>query len=371
MLSRRYGKTGIEVSAVGFGAMRFPDQNNPDLCAGLVKYAYDRGITYFDTAIGYGRSEELCGIAFKEMLKTRSQRPFYVSTKTFAADEASVRKDLETSLKRMNLDWIDFYHIWCVITMDGWRERKAKGVLHAFEKMKEERLIRHICVSTHLKGEEIARLLQEYPFDGILLGYSAMNFAYRQAGIEAAARAGAGVVVMNPLGGGIIPKNPERFAFVRTRPDETVVQGALRFLLNDPRITVALVGFSSTDHIDEAISAVEGFRPLSETEVDRIRSGISAAFNEMCTSCSYCEGCPEGIPVTRLMEAWNIYLLTGRPADLLSRLRWHWGILPEDAPWDRCTACGRCEHLCTQKLPIIERIKAIKVEVEKAAAGKK
>jgi len=368
MRYRTYGKTGIAVSAIGFGAMRFPDQNNPDLCAGLVKHAYDRGITYFDTAIGYGKSEELCGIAFKEMAKTRAEKPFYVSTKTFAADESSVRRDLETSLRRMNLDWIDFYHIWCVITMDGWRQRKAKGVLRAFEKMKEEGLIRHICVSTHLSGAEIACLLEEYPFDGILLGYSAMNFAYRQAGIEAAAKKGLGVVVMNPLGGGVIPNNPERFSFVKTRPDETVVEGALRFLLNDSRISVVLVGASTASHIDEAVSAADGFCPLTEEQARRIAGGVSGAFNEMCTSCSYCDNCPEGVPVPKLMDAWNIYLLTGRASDMVSRLKWHWSLL-DDAPWDRCTGCAQCERACTQKLPIIQRIRALKAEVEKSATG--
>ena len=371
MIYREYGKTGHQVSAIGFGAMRFPNQDDPDLCAGLVKYAYEKGINYFDTAIGYGKSEELCGIAFKEMLKTRAAKPFYVSTKTFAADEASVRKELETSLKRMNLDYLDFYHVWCIITPEGWKERKAKGVLKSFEKMKSEGLIRHICLSTHMKGADVAAALKEYPFEGVLLGYSAMNFAYREAGIEAAAKLGRGVVVMNPLGGGIIPKNPDRFAFVKTTPQETVVEGALRFLLNDSRITVALVGFSSTAHVDEAISAVDGFTPLPPAELKRIRENVKSAFNQMCTGCMYCDDCPEGVPIPKLMDAYNIFMLSGKPGDLVSRLRWHWSIQAADAPWDRCTECGRCEELCTQQLPIIERLKKIKGIVEEQAAAQK
>ena len=162
--------------------------------------------------------------SFKEMQKTRTSKPFYVSTKTFAGDESSFRKDLETSLKRMNLDYIDFYHVWCILSADAWIQRKK--ILSAFEKAKNEGLIRHICVSSHMTGNEIGDVLRDYPFDGVLLGYSAMNFAYREAGIEDAAKLGRGVVVMNPLGGGIIPQFPDRFSFVKTREKETVVEGA-------------------------------------------------------------------------------------------------------------------------------------------------
>ena len=123
------------------------------------------------------------------------------------------------------------------------------------QKAKDQGLIRHICVSSHMTGGEIGVLMADYPFEGVLLGYSAMNFAYRDAGVEAAAASGRGVVAMNPLGGGIIAREPARFGFVRTRDEETVVEGALRFIINDPRIAIALAGFSSTAEVDEAISS--------------------------------------------------------------------------------------------------------------------
>ena len=263
MLYNEYGTTGIQVSRIGFGGMRFPDQEDREACAQLVRTAYDQGITYFDTAIGYGKSEELFGLAFREMRKTRAERPFYVSTKTFQSDESLIRKELETSLTRLQLDCIDFYHIWCVMNLNAYEERKQHGILKTFQKLKEEGLIRNICISTHMTGPDVARLMDDYPFAGVLLGYSAMNFKFRDAGLAAAARKGAGVVVMNPLGGGIIPRFPDRFSFVKTRADETVVQGALRFLLNDSRITVSLVGFSNAAQVAEAVAAVDGFQPLA------------------------------------------------------------------------------------------------------------
>ncbi|MFC1452969.1 aldo/keto reductase, partial [Verrucomicrobiota bacterium] len=127
MIFRDYGRTGASVSVIGFGGMRFRDQNDVDGCASLVKAAYDAGITYFDTAPGYGKSESLFGAAFKEMNRTRAQRPFYVSTKSGKSAPSDIRRDFENSLRRMNLDSIDFYHMWYVLSLDEYRGRKARG----------------------------------------------------------------------------------------------------------------------------------------------------------------------------------------------------------------------------------------------------
>jgi predicted aldo/keto reductase-like oxidoreductase len=355
--------------------MRFPKDLAADDCAALVKSAYDAGITYFDTAIGYGRSEEVMGLAFKEMLKTRAQRPFTVASKTFGETPDAIRRDVETSLKRLQIDAIDFYHMWCVLSPEAYTQRKLTGALEGFAKLKEEGLVRHIVVSSHMHGNDIAEMLRDYPFEGVLLGYSAMNFAYREAALATAAQHRRGVVVMNPLGGGIIPRNPERFAFVKSKPEESVVEGALRFLFNDPRITTALVGMSNQAELDEALRAVNGFTPLAPEVVQHIRTSIRGAFNELCTGCAYCDQCPQDLPIPQLMDAYNQFMLTGDRQNIINRLSWHWNILEERNNLDRCTECGACEKACTQHLPIVARLKEIRAEVdrhlrEEAAAEK-
>jgi hypothetical protein len=369
MIYRMYGSTGVEVSAIGFGGMRF-DEEKPDSRASMVKAAYDAGINYFDTAPGYGESEKIFGTAFKQMKKTRSQKPFYVSTKSMKDEPQLVRKDIETSLKRMGLDYIDFYHFWYVLSLDEYQRRKANGVLKEFEKLKSEGLIKHICVSTHMTGPDISKMLRDYPFEGILLGYSAMNFAYREAALDAAAKLNRGVVIMNPLGGGLIPQNPERFAFVKTRPDESVVEGALRFLLNDRRITIALVGFGRQSQIKEAVSAVDGYKPIPQKTIKKIRDALNESFNELCTVCRYCDDCPQGIPVPKLMDTYNHYVLTGKEADAVFRLEMHWGFDLGDDFLQNCTECGLCEDACTQKLPIRARLKTLREVVKKHRASR-
>jgi predicted aldo/keto reductase-like oxidoreductase len=257
--------------------------------------------------------------------------------------------------------------MWCILTPDDYAKRKLGGALKEMERLRAEGLIRHICVSIHMTGTEVGDLLADYPFAGVLLGYSAMNFAYRDAGLDAAAAAGRGVVVMNPLGGGIVARTPDRFDFVRTRPDETVVEGALRFLIDDPRITVALVGFSTPAHVDEAVRAAQGFRPLAAAQVAQIRAGLKTAFNSLCTGCQYCDSCPQEIPVPHYMDAYNHLLLGHDAQGMVNRLKWHWGVEPEADELAKCTDCGRCEKLCTQKLPIRDRLKEIRAALAKDA----
>lgn len=365
MIYNKYGSTGISVSAIGFGGMRFDEKSNFDSCAALIKSAYDAGISYFDTAPGYPNSEEIFGIALKEMQKTRIQNPFYIATKSMKTNPADVRRDFETSLKRMNLDYIDFYHVWCIITPEEYKTRRDNGVFKEFEKLKDEGLIKHICISTHMTGADIESVLKDYPFEGVLLGYSVMNFAYRNQGIQAAADLNRGIVVMNPLGGGLIPQNPARFGFLKTKEKQTVTEAALHFLMSDKRINVSLVGFDTDEHIEQVIHAVDNFKPLSDKKIQQIRNSLSDSFNEMCTSCCYCDNCPQKIDVPKLMDAYNHYMLSGKLQDAIDCLSFYWSIAPDSEMLRACTECGQCEADCTQKLPIIERIKQIRTHAEK------
>jgi predicted aldo/keto reductase-like oxidoreductase len=357
MIYREYGKTGKKVSALGFGGMRFGEVDNKEACLQSMLEAASAGVTYFDTAPGYfgGKSEERFGEAFAEF--RRRGLPFYCATKTSASDEAAIRREIDAQLKRLGLETIDFYHVWCITSLKNWKERKRNGVLKAFRKLKDEGLIRHISVSSHLIGNEIKELLDEGVFEGVLFGYSAYNFNVRDAAFEAITRHRLGAVVMNPLGGGIIPQNEKLFEFVRTQKDESVVEAAIRFLLAHEQITLTLVGFRNTGDVQQALRAVEGYRAIPAAELERIRKSAGESFRDLCTGCQYCDNCPEDIPIPKLMDAYNHKRLYGNDQAILNRLNWHWSVKPAEA--ERCTECGQCEEACTQHLPIIERLKEI------------
>ncbi len=356
MWTKPYGKTGKDVTAISFGGMRFSDPEDIDAMAQIVFYAYERGINYFDTAPGYckDKSEEIIGAAVKQM----KPETFYTATKCMAADGDKLRKSLEQSLERLGVERINFFHIWCILTLEDWKERLAGGAVDAALNAKEEGLIEHLAISTHLPGDELSQVLKEGPFEGVTLGYCAVNFPYREEALTVARDLNIGVVTMNPLGGGVIPQNPERFAFLKGPDDKSVVQAALRFNVSNPAITSALVGFSSKEHVDEAIEAIEDFQPYDEKRIDAIRSRVVESFDGLCTGCQYCLPCPEDLAIPKLMDAYNMKILgNDQDQETINRLKWHWSMKPDAA--GACSLCGECEDRCTQHLPIRERMQHI------------
>jgi predicted aldo/keto reductase-like oxidoreductase len=344
--------------------MRFAHVDDHDECTGMMVRAAEGGVNYFDTAPGYfeGRSETAFGKGFAEL--RRRKLPYFTATKTFASGEDKVRREIEAQLRRMDIPAVDFYHIWCITSLSGWQERKDEGVLKTFRKLKEEGLIRHICVSSHLIKDEIKELLMEGVFEGVLFGYSAYNFQTREAAFDAIREKKLGAVVMNPLGGGVIPQQPERFRFL-LRPGEETVAGALRFLWDHPDISVTLVGFQTIGQVQEALAAMDSYKPRTAEELAAVKALADASLEGLCTGCAYCVGgeaepnCPQGIPIPQFMDAYNQKLLSKKAGSdpVSERLKWHW-ILDRSVA-GKCTACGQCERACTQHINIIERLREI------------
>jgi Predicted oxidoreductases of the aldo/keto reductase family len=277
MIYREYGRTGEKVSLLGFGGMRFKNVDDHDECVRMMAAAAQGGINYFDTAPGYfeTRSETVFGKGFAQLRKLGL--PYYAATKTFESTQDGIRCEIDAQLKRLDIPAIDFYHIWCITSLDNWKNRKKDGILQTFRKLKDEGLIRHICISSHLIKNEIKELLMEAVFEGVLFGYSAYNFQTRQEAFDAIREKKLGAVVMNPLGGGVIPQHPELFNFIR-REGESTVTAALRILWDHPEITSTLVGFDTIEHLKEALQAMEGYKPRTIAELEEVKSKASASF---------------------------------------------------------------------------------------------
>jgi predicted aldo/keto reductase-like oxidoreductase len=357
MIYKKYGRTGKEISVIGFGGMRFPKEGESydyDKCAEFVVKANDLGVNYFDTAPGYNddHSEFIMANAFKKMSK-----PFYVSTKSNDRDGAKLREQLETSLRRMNLEKINFFHIWCILDMDDYKSRMVKG--GAYEtalKAKEEGLIEHIVFSTHCTGDEIETIVNDDCFEGMTVGYNILNFPFRQKGLQAAYKKGLGVATMNPLGGGIIPQKADYFDFIRGEDDETVVDAALKFNASHKEITTVLAGMGSMEEVLYNCRVGDNLESLDADKLKDIEGRLFNSMDKLCTGCRYCEYCPKKIPVSKYMLSYNNHIL-GDTQGIFNNLKWHWGIKPEVVK--ECIECGLCERKCTQHLPIISRLKEI------------
>ncbi|QSH41317.1 aldo/keto reductase [Lentisphaerota bacterium ZTH] len=362
MLYKKYGNTGETVSAVGMGGMRFDMELPLEKSAELLHYALEKGINYFDTAPQYheGKSEEIFGIAFQQMPRDK----FMVSTKLMPeriTDAADAYRKVCMSLEKMHVDYIDFFHVWCIRKMAHYDDAmRSDGLYEALLKAKSEGLIRHIVFSSHQQGDEVKKIIKTGKFEGVLLGVNILNFPYRWNGVKAACDSGMGVVAMNPLAGGLIPQNEAKLQFLAGK-NETPAEAALRFLIAAPEITVALNGFSCREHIDTACKVADNARPFTKAELKKVKDNLGEGATSICTSCGYCDCCPKNIPIVKYMQIYNDRVLFKIPEDKLQEhmaFQHQWGLLAEDDSWaEACIACGRCEKSCTQHLPIIERLK--------------
>ena len=364
MLYRPLGKTGKEISVIGFGGMRFqPEDYKKDhqICADILLRAHGLGVNYFDTAPFYceDESEDIVGLAMRQI---RGKRP-YVSTKCGLgqAETAAEAYDwVQKSRDRLSVDTIDFYHMWCVRTPDEYRRMVAPGGIYdGLLRAQQGGLIEHICCSVHVDSADLADIVRDGRAEVITLGYNALNFAFRRDGLTACRDADVGIVVMNPLSGGLIPRLQNQFHFLKNSPDESIVHAALRFVIGSEGVTAALPGPADIAELEECVAAADRMETVTEEVYARIGAHLKRELNTLCTSCGYCEHCPAKLPIVKFLDIYNQYLLGDPPVKASTTLYNCWDLTPADAA--KCTACGLCEPLCTQRLPIIERLKEIAV----------
>lgn len=362
-----YGKTGKRLSVVGFGGLRFDLSKSNEENAELIKYAYSKGINYFDTAPGYcdDRSEDIFGLAFREMIK-EGKLDFIVSTKgkpkVYDTAEKAVNA-VKTSLKRLGVPKIHFYHVWCIRKMEHYELcMKKGGQYEGLLKCKEEGLIDHIVFSSHQPGEEVIKVLDENKFEGVTMGINLLNFPYRWKGVTHAYNNEYGVVAMNPLSGGSIPSHEKELAFL-TKDGETATQLALRFNISSPEITITLVGFGSYHDIDEACRIADESKPFTQEDINKLRNALGENMNEICTGCGYCRVCPKGINIPGYMLFYNEKQMFKKSDEEMIESVYgleYWNYSMSNKKFaNECVKCGKCVEECTQHLPIIDRLKQI------------
>ncbi len=377
MIYKEFGKTGIKVSTLGFGGLRFSEKDystaeGMDRCAQVIKKAVDCGINYFDTAHDYcgNKGEKIFGHAFKKIERNH----YYISVKSnisYDPTDDDVMRRIENSLKDLCVDYIDFFNMWCIMDMAQYKRiMAARGPYEGALRAKNRGLIRHICFSAHCSGDEIEAIVKDGAYVGVTLGYNALNFRYREKGLHAAYAQGLGVVTMNSLAGGIIPKNPDYFSYLCTEPGQSVVDAALRFNATHKEIAVVLSGMATENEVVENVKCFD--RPLIVNElchIKHLKRTDTPLLNKLCTGCNYCAGCIADLEIHKLMMSYNQYLLSGNSLnELLESFKKDWGIPLSEK---HCLKCSICEEKCTQHLPIMERIADINRLLSEACANLK
>ncbi len=350
------GKTGLKVSRLGFGCMRLPMKSaqevDRDLALPLLHRAVDLGVTYFDTAVGYcgGDSQRALGEAMEDM-----RDKVVLSTKNPHYDKADTKgwwQNLEDSLERLRTDHIDIYNFHGM-SFERYEMGVAgeDGLYKEVLKAKEQGMVRHICHSFHGSLESLKNCVATGLFQTVTVQYNLLDQSLEE-GIAAAHAQGMGVVIMGPVGGGRLGYPSERAADIATEVKSTP-ELALRFVLSNPHVSVALSGMSDLKQLEENVATVDNSGDLSQADHHRIEEAIEERkklAGLYCTGCNYCMPCPEGVDIPANFEILN----TERIFGLTDHARARYAALGGQAAL--CRLCNKCVPLCPQDLAIPERL---------------
>lgn len=330
MIYTTLGKTGLEISRLGFGGIPI-QQMDKQSAAELIAEAVDSGINFFDSARGYTVSEELMG----EGLKGK-RAGVYLATKSMARDKAGMIKDIEASLNNFKTDYIDLYQFHNIASVQDFEKVMAPGgAMEAISEYKTKGFIGHIGITSH-SLDIIEKSLGYDIFETVQYPYNAVE---RQAE-EVFARAhekNLGVIAMKPFAGGAITNN----------------KAALKFILQNRDVTCAIPGMCSIEQLKENIKAAEAAN-MTDAEVEALSKEASELGERFCRRCGYCQPCPQGIniPMSFLLEGYyNRYNLKEWAIERYTSLPVKVG---------QCSKCGLCETKCPYKLPIMEMLEAVK-----------
>jgi len=363
MIYRELGRTGLRVSVVGFGGMRFFSRDEATASA-TVQRCLERGINFFETgSYGSGRSEELLGKALWQV----TPRDRVILADKAAVSElpsaAAIRAALEASLKRYRTDYFDVFNFWGTNTPQMHEHILRAGLLDEVLKAKEQGLVRAIGLTTHARPDWIRAFVDIYPWDCVVLKEHLL-YSRNQEVIAALAERGTGLVVMTPLAGGVVATpGPEIRAELQRAGCTPAVLG-LRYLVANPGVSSAISGMTTPAEVDENSRAGELDGPLTQTEerlIADIRQRTSALGSRFCTSCGYCAPCPQGVNIPGIFRLWNLMRGYGNAAYskleyLKIREQRHWADFPGKSV-EHCVECGACEKKCPEKLPIMADLK--------------
>ena len=363
---------GQDIPKLGFGLMRLPminDSIDIEQVKDMTDLFLAKGFRYFDTAYGYnnGDSER----AAKKALVERYPREEYLLATKLPAwagpkTKEEAQRMLYTSLERTGAGYFDFY------LLHNLGETRTESfdrfdIWNFLSKTKQAGLIRHLGFSIHDKAQVLDKILTEHPemeFVQLQINYADWDNPRIESRLcyEVARKHGKPVIIMEPVKGGLLASPPPAVGKILkdADPGASTASWAMRFAASLDGVITVLSGMSDMAQMEDNISYMSDFKPLSKAEretISRAQSAISDIASIPCTSCAYCmDGCPQSIAIPGIFGAMN--MLTVYKDEQAAKGSYFWstkGINLSDA--SACIECGHCESVCPQHISIIEELK--------------
>lgn len=379
MLYRQMGKTGDKVSILGYGCMRFPQRNgkiDEERTRRQIIQAIESGVNYFDTAWIYhgGRSETILGDIFAEgyrdKVRIATKLPLYLVN-----SKSDMEDILDKQLKKLRTDHIDYYLLHAVNDMESWERLKRLGVREFAEQAKKDGRIRWFGFSFHGSKEDFKAIIDDYSWDMCQIQYNYIDESFQagREGLEYAASKGIGVVIMEPLRGGkLAGRMPQEIRKIwdTAGTKRTAADWALRWLWNQPGVSVVLSGMSEESQIEENTKLADEVLPgsLSSEELelyDKVRHEFYRLMRVGCTGCGYCMPCPAGVDIPFCFSYYNTRHFFNAKRAQFQYLAFAGGLYGGRPSYaSLCKQCGKCEKVCPQHLPIREKLKEVSADME-------
>jgi len=343
---RTLGKTGVKLPVISMGVLNTTDPS-------LIRAALDAGIVHLETANIHKRGEN--EVLIGEIIKGRPRDSYYITTKLFFffhrltglygpdVTEEAFQKGLDTSLKRMGLECIDFLYI-----HDVWRRESAlfEPLLKGFERAKKEGKIRFAGVTTHRNEPEVIQAVTDSKFYDVVqtsYNFKQKHYLAVRETIAKAAQAGIGVVAMKTMGG------TASFQDV-LRPVNA--KAALKWVLQDSNVHTTIPGFMAFEEIEIDLAVMEDLA-LTDSEKDYLKTA-SITPGLYCQDCGQCvKQCFAKLPIPDLMRAY-MYIYGYRKPAMAQEL-----VVSLGLPRSVCEDCGQCPVKCSIGFNVPRKIRDV------------
>ena len=364
----RKDRNGNDLSILGYGCMRFSkkgagidmEKTERELLA-----AYRAGVNYFDTAYIYPGSEAAVGEIFE---RNRIRDKVNIATKLpqyLIGNRAALDRFFGEELSRLRTDHVDYYLMHHLTDVARWEKLKTVGILDWIREKKQAGAIRYIGFSYHGNTDNFLKILDDYDWDFCQIQYNYLDEVAQagRAGLQAAAAKGIAVMIMEPLRGGkLVNMLPEaaRRAMAESGRAWGPAEWGLRWLYNQPEVTVVLSGINSVEMVESNCRTASEALPGSLTDADfetleRVKRAIRERERVGCTGCRYCMPCPKGVDIPGIFRCWNTMYTESKSAGRTQFIQTV-GLTRESAFASQCIRCGKCEQHCPQSIPIREKL---------------